>query len=342
MCESGLFMGGDMSFPHHNININVKIDAMSSQVKMGGITVSTFGDRETECERLFEEMGPFWHVYTDGTKMEDVFCQNEDLNMAMVALAVEEKLQTDVMLIAFEIMMNHVHLIMAGKREACMNFFIKYKQRLMRVFPPSLRYIDWSRFEASIIQIDSLKSLRNEIIYAHRNAFVANPGYTPCNYPWGSGWTYFNTMLTHLSVRSLNEFSVLKQREMVKCRDVSGLGSLGFMGSVPFIPSFCRIEIGERMFRDPRSYFYALTRNAETFSQIAMRLKDEIFLTDDEMYSVAVQYSQSMFSVAKLNMLPPGQKIELAKELRIRFKATHQQLRRILKIDMKVLMELFP
>ena len=297
---------------------------MSSQVKMGGITMSTFGDRETECERLFEEMGPFWHVYTDGTKMENVFCQDEDMKMAMVALAVEEKLQTEAMLVAFEIMHNHIHLIMAGRCEACLNFFKRYKQRLMRVFPPSIRYIDWTSFEVSIVQIDSLKSLRNVIIYAHRNAFVANPEFTPCNYPWGSGWAYFNTMLNHVSVRSLSEFGVLKQREMVKCRDVSSLGALGFIGSVPFIPSFCRIDIGERIFRDPRSYFYALTRNAETFSQIAMRLKDEIFLTDDDIYSVAIQYCQSMFSVAKLNMLPPGQKIELAKELRVRFKATQQ------------------
>lgn len=339
MWEGCLWIG---VHPFRHKNNNVKIDAMSSQEKMGGITVSAFGDREAECERFFEEMGPFWHVYTDGTKMENVFCQDEDMKMAMIALAVEEKLQTEVMLVAFEIMQNHVHLIMAGNRDGCLNFFKKYKQRLMRMFPPSLRYIDWTRFESSIIQIDSLKSLRNEIIYAHRNAFVANPEFTPCNYPWGSGWAYFNTMLSHLSVTPLSEFGVLKQREMVKCRDVSHLGSIKFMGSVPFIPSFCRIDIGERMFRDPRCYFYALTRNAETLSQIAMRMKDEIFLTDDEMYSVAVQYSQSMFSVAKLNLLPPGQKIELAKELRLRFKATQQQLRRILRLDMKVISELFP
>lgn len=315
---------------------------MSSQEKMGGITVSDFGNREAVCERLFEEMGPFWHVYTDGTKMENVFCQDQDMNMAMVALAVEEKLQTEAMLVAFEIMHNHVHLIMAGRCETCLNFFKRYKQRLMRAFPPSCKYVDWSRFEASIVQIDSLKSLRNEIVYAHRNAFVASKEYTPCNYPWGSGWAYFNTMLSHLSVTPLGELGILRQREMVKCRDVSSLGTLEFIGNVPFVPSFCRIDIGERMFRDPRSYFYALTRNAETFSQIAMRLKDEIFLTDDEMYSVAVQYSQSMFSISKLNMLPPGQKIELAKELRVRFKATQQQLRRILRLDMKVLTELFP
>ncbi len=315
---------------------------MSSQVKKGGVTVSTFGDREAECERVFEEMGPFWHVCTDGTKMQNVFCQDDDKNMAMIALAVEEKLQKEVMLIAFEIMMNHVHLIMAGKHEACQNFFKKYKQRLMRAFPPSIRCVDWSRFEASIIQIDSLKALRNEIIYTHRNAFVANPEYTPCNYPWGSGLVYFNTMLSNLSITTLSDFGVLKQREMVKCRDVSDLGTLEFVGCVPFIPSFCRIDIGERVFRDPRSYFYALTRNAETFSQIAMKLKDEVFLTDNEMYAVAIQYSQSMFSIAKLNILSPEQKIDLAKELRFRFKATQQQLRRILNLDMKVISELFP
>lgn len=304
--------------------------------------MATFGNREEDCERLFEEFGPFWHVYTDGTRMENVFCQEEDKKMAMGALAVEGKLQKDVMLIAFEIMMNHVHLIMAGKHEDCLSFFTNYRQRLMRAFPPSVRYVDWSRFEASIVPIDSLKSLRNEIIYVHRNAFVVNPDYTPCSYPWGSGWAYFNTMRRHLSIRLLSEFSVLKQREIVRCRDVTDLGSLEFIGTVPYIPSFCRVDIGESMFRNPRSYFYSLTRNAETFSQIALRLKDEIFLTDEEMYAVAVQYSQSMFSMAQLNLLQLEQKIKLAGELRTRYKATHHQLRRILRLDMKVILELFP
>ena len=51
------------------------------------------------------------------------------------------------------------------------------------------------------------------------------------------------------------------------------------------------------MFRDARSYFNSLTRNAEAFSQIASRLKDSIFLTDEELYSVICSHINKEYSV---------------------------------------------
>lgn len=108
------------------------------------------------------------------------------------------------------------------------------------------------------------------------------------------------------------------------------------------IPSFCRIDIGERMFRDARSYFNSLTRNAEAFSQIAERLKDTVFLTDDEMYAAAVRYAEQNYSNRQLASLSPDQKIRLAKELHFRYNASNQQLRRLLRLDIGLLNELFP
>jgi hypothetical protein len=96
------------------------------------------------------------------------------------------------------------------------------------------------------------------------------------------------------------------------------------------------------MFTDARQYFYGLTRNAETFSQIAERLKDKIFLTDDEMYQAAVQQCETEFQTRQLATLAPEQKIALAKTLHFKYKASNQQLRRLLKLDMVILLELFP
>lgn len=39
--------------------------------------------------------------------------------------------------------------------------------------------VDWKKFEAQILRIETLKDLRNEIIYVNRNAYVANRNYTP-------------------------------------------------------------------------------------------------------------------------------------------------------------------
>ena len=90
----------------------------------------TFAEKERECERLFEKSGPFWHLYTDGRVMEDFLCTEEDFKIAMTALAVTTVLFTKVRIITFELMSNHIHMILNGEAEGCMELFERFKTRL--------------------------------------------------------------------------------------------------------------------------------------------------------------------------------------------------------------------
>ena len=305
------------------------------------IVMMRFADIERECERVFKVNGPFWHVYTDGSVMADIFCSEEDFREGLVALAVCAVLFGEAELVTFELMNNHVHLIMRGSMVACLEFFEKFKARLKRWAQRQSRPIDWSRFEAQIIAIDSLKSLRNEILYAHRNAYVANRAYTPFSYPWGGGWAYFNPIVERLSVVGLSDVGARRMRELTHCRDVHELASLKFYGDVPYIPSFCRMDIGQGVFQDARSYFYGLSRNVEAFSQIASRLKDRVVLTDDEMFAVAARLAMEGYA-SKVRMLTAEQKIQLARKLHYDYNASNVQLRRVLGLELPVLEEMFP
>ncbi len=96
------------------------------------------------------------------------------------------------------------------------------------------------------------------------------------------------------------------------------------------------------MFRDARSYFNSLTRNAEAFSQIASRLKDSIFLTDEELYSVICSHINKEYSVKSPAQLSAQQKIDPARYMHFNYNASNQQLRRMLRMELSVLEELFP
>lgn len=193
-----------------------------------------------------------------------------------------------------------------------------------------------------IMPIESLPALRNEIIYTNRNAFVANPAYTPDSYPWGGGCAYFCPWLKHLITSPFEGLPILTQRALLHTRDISPFADLRVIDSMPFIPSFCDISLGESMFRDARSYFNSLTRNAEAFSQIASRLKDTIFLTDEELYSVICSYISKEYSVKTPVQLSAQQKIDTARQMHFNYNATNQQLRRMLRMDLSILDELFP
>jgi len=193
-----------------------------------------------------------------------------------------------------------------------------------------------------ILPIESLQALRNEIIYANRNAFVANPAYTPDSYPWGGGCVYFSPWLKHLNTSPFGGLPILTQRALLHTRDISPYADLRVISLMPFIPSFCDISLGESMFRDARSYFNSLTRNAEAFSQIASRLKDSIFLTDDELYSVICSHISKEYSVKSPSQLSSRQKIDTARHMHFGYNASNQQLRRMLRMDLAILEEMFP
>lgn len=301
----------------------------------------TFLEKEGMCKETFAQHGQFWHLCTDGTKMADIFCTEGDFKQGMIALAVSIVLFAKVDLLTFELMNNHVHLILCGKKEGCMEFFTIFKGKLKRLFRGRDRVVDWNCFDTQIIEIKDLKALRNEILYVHRNAYVVNSNYTPFSYPWGGGWAYFSPVIYQLPVKSVSEIGCNKARELTHYRNVSEIARLKFVGDIPFIPSFCRVDVGQDMFRDARSYFHSITREVEAFSQIASRLKDQVFLTNEEMFRVAANYAQECFS-RKLTMLTPGQKIELARKLHYDYNASNDILRRVLKLEVSVLNELFP
>ncbi len=302
----------------------------------------SFSEKEKICERIFIANGPYWHIYTDGTKMQNIFCCEDDFKTAMWILAASMHIFKEVRVITFELMGNHLHLILGGQRDDCIKAFDLFAARLRQAFPKRQRAIDWSKFKMDILPIESLQALRNEIIYVNRNAFVANPEYTPDSYPWGGGCAYFNPWLKHVKTSPLGNMKVNDQRRLLHTRDVAPFSELLEVSGIPFIPSFCDIRLGESIFRDARSYFNSLTRNAEAFSQIASRLKDTIFLTDEELYSVICSYINKEYSIKTPSQLSAQQKIDTARHMHFGYNASNQQLRRMLRLELSILEELFP
>ena len=335
--------GEKVDFPDGARQLISKTDLHISIKMKTELRTLTFSEKESICEREFEMSGPFWHLFTDGRNAQNIFQVEKDLELGTMLFSVSCCKNPDVRIITFEIMNNHLHIIAAGQRTNCLALFGDYKKRLMRVLPKREHFIEWSVFRADIIPIETLKALRNEIIYVNRNAYVANPRYTPSNYPWGGGYAYFCPLIKNLRTTDFNEMSYDQKRRVAHCRDISQLDRLKFIENMGvLVTSFCDIALGERMFPDARSYFNSLTRNAESFSLIAERLKDSVFLTDDELYHAAVKYVEKNFGIKSLTGISPEQKVQLATELHFRYRATNQQIRRITRLDLQIINEIFP
>ena len=154
---------------------------------MSDIKILTFFEKERICEERFRMAG-----------------------LSILAASVQ-MVKQDIRLVTFALMKNHIHLILCGHREKCLQLFDIFKDKMRRIFRKTIRGIDWKRFNAKILSIDSLKALRNEIIYVHRNPFVANPDQTPYGYPWSGGCAYFNPLIYDIGADDIRSFSFDKQ-----------------------------------------------------------------------------------------------------------------------------------
>ncbi len=305
--------------------------------------VNDFAKREGECESFFLEEGPFWHLCTPGDGQEMIFKIAEDFKFGITSMAMSlveaGSAGWDVKLYAFALMSNHVHVMVSGLQEGCMEFFRMWKIRLKRYFAGK---VDLSLFECSLIPVENLNSLRYEIAYIHRNGFVNNLRENPFSYEWSTGRYYFNPVVNCIPSVKVSELSYRGRQRMFKSRVSYEFDDLAVISDYVSPLCFCEIEKGEFLFRDAHKYFYLISRSVELYGLIAKTFGDSVFLNDEEMYGAISKKAKELFKVDSLKQLSQAAKIEMARVMHIEYKASNGQIQRMLNLARNIVDELFP
>ena len=296
--------------------------------------------QEQSCELNFVNGGPFWHICTDGQSME-IICETiEDYKFAVTVIAIAAAL-TGVRILTFQVMSNHIHVIVEGLETMCRDFFSEIKRRLRRYRNSDGRFASFEKFEASFIPIGNLRSVRYELAYTNRNGYLSNPAFTPFSYPWGGGYLYFNPQAYTTDARPWGDLTRDEKLKLCKSR-VPDLPDGYMIKDGLILPqSFCAIKYGESLFRDAHQYFSIVSKNYEAYSEIAKRLGDTVFLTDDEMFAALSLLAKKKYGDGRVTLLPNNSKIELAKALRSDYNASQGQIQRMLRLDRGIVSELF-
>jgi REP element-mobilizing transposase RayT len=301
----------------------------------------TFYDKERLAEFLFNNSGPFWHMYTPGNLTSVLLIDKEDFKFAMNLVAQAAAKVPEVRLYTFEVMNNHFHFIMSGAEEKCLALFELLKDKLARYLRTKGRSIDLSRFICSLIRIHDLRTLRNEILYTNRNGYVARHDCTPFSYPWGAGAAIFNPIAELIPKKEYSKLTIREKREICKSKEIDLPGDLMVYDGVILPSSYCAIKETEQFFRNPHHYFSMLSKNWEAYSEIAKRLGDTVIVTDEEMYGAIAAISLKEYGIKNPSHLNPSQKIELAKKMKRDYNASNKQIRSILKLDISIVEDLF-
>lgn len=286
------------------------------------------------CKATFQNAGPFWFASSPGKDTPLMFASYEDFTFVMNVIAQIAYLYPNVRIIAFEVMDNHFHFVLQCESEKMIrDFFDAIKKRLQRLFP-QIR-----RIELDIRPIIDLNSIRNRIVYTHRNGYVVNPDCTPFSYRWGTGRYYFNDFPAS---DILGTMTVRQKRTLFKGRDPQLPEEWAIVEHHIDPRAYCAVKFGMALFRDAHHYMSLLTKNVEAYSELADELGDVGFLTDPEIFTQMQKIIRDKYGISSSKDLTKDQRLELARTMRYEYRSSNGQIRRTLGLTQYEVDSLFP
>ena len=291
-------------------------------------------------ENVFAQNAPYFHIFTTPPENHLLFVSEKDYKEATNMLALSSS-DCGGRTLAYAIMSNHIHNILAADRNRCMVFIERLKKRLGGFLKRAGKKVPSIEFH--IIEITDLKQLLNEIAYVIRNPYAARSDISPFGYPWCSGYLYFNNLLTLFpSGIPAGEIPILIRRAIKHERDQEINPSLKIHDNMITPQSFVDYPLVMALFENARQFIWWVTRNVEAHTATAARLGEKGFLTDEEVYMIALHCCKKEYGVDTVKLLTQQQKTSLVRTLKYEYGASGKQLSRCTGIPLALINEMFP
>lgn len=297
--------------------------------------------KEEECELLFRRNGSLFNANTPENHPL-VFSTEEDFKAGMSILAVCANVFPNIKIYAFQLMSNHIHLIIGslhtrqsdGPEHQVQEFFNYYVDRLEKYFDRSR---DFNNFKLKLFPIHQLSYLRNAIVYVNRNGFVVNNEVTPFTYPWGSSSYFFQPLAIRYSQLAGKAIGIIALRKLMHTRTCDKYKDLKIIDGFVSPLEFCDVSTAEGFFRDAKQYFYLISRKVEAYSDVAKSIGEAIFYNYYDLYTAALRMAKEQYATNDLRTLPSAAKIEMSRRLHFDYNASAKQLQRLLSVDADIL-----
>ena len=271
----------------------------------------------------------YYLVSTDHLSKRLWFRDDEDFKVGMNYIAILA-VTSNVRILAFILMSNHVHFVLEGTEEDVQAFITEFKRRYSKYYQRKYGVREFLRengVDITPVWLDG-ESLERAIAYVQMNCVAANICAHPSQYRWGTGSLFFNadrskgTPLCSLSRRT--QIRTLKSNSPLP-RSFS-LTEAGYIDPA----SYVECSFVEQLFHTPNRYNFKLQNS----SKAKIRLQEGAMpaFRDQSILTATPDLIRSLFRKNSFQELSREEKGELLKQLRFRFSADVAQLSRILEI----------
>lgn len=275
-------------------------------------------------------MRNFFLISTDHLEDSLWFKDNDDFKVGMNMVAVQASL-SDIFILAFILMSNHVHFIVYGTKEEAKEFIKRYKARYSQYYCRKWGVKEFLRLNYADVKLvpDTPDTLERAIAYVLMNCVAAKICSYPTQYPWGCGRCFFNAD----SIRNCRRVKDFSKRALAKLlhSDVNGLPGEWIISDSGYVlpESYIQVDQVERLFRTPNRLDYFLRTSSKAKKVLEMSEEAMPSFKDQIILSAVPDLCQSLFQKYGFNDLNESERTEVLRQLKYRFSASPNQLSRV-------------
>ena len=274
----------------------------------------------------------FYHVCTEGLEANVIMIDEEDFRVARNYLALAAW-RCGVCVVAFCIMSNHFHILVACKDR---NEAVGYIRLLKQLYSTYLRNkYGMNKIlkgcNESICLISDIAYLRNCIAYILRNPLAAKVCSKIEDYPWSSYVAYFNSSPQQHQY-DIGRLIGRRKRKILKTKmDMTGCGYKLDEGGNISLRSFVRYDVVEKAFKYSGKYFlYQIGCCNDARYEYEFVTKPNLTANDQELLAAAQLCAEKHYRGRKLSDLTIGERCAMLKNLFYNNRSTIPQLARVL------------
>ena len=271
-------------------------------------------------------------IYFITTKhLEDAlwFREEDDFRVAMNYVAIEVARRPEVVVLAFILMSNHVHLVLKGREEDVTAFIYSFKQRYSIYYRHKYGVNELLR--RNDIQFEPIfyadEAVERVIAYTLMNPVAANICAFCNQYSWGTGNLYFNStkpsgkLVAGLSARECERLFHTSFADVPKGWLI---GPEGYILPCNYVD----VEAVEKIFRTPKRFGYFLRSSSKAQKRLEADENLPAF-RDQTILAALPDLCRSLFQKDSFGELSAKDKVEFARQIKFRFSADAHQIARV-------------
>lgn len=281
---------------------------------------------------LFVMMG-LYLLSTDHLEKELWFREEEDFKAAMNYIAIQAACHPEIVVFAFILMSNHIHLILKGTPEGGKEFMNGLKQRYSKYIRYKYGIVEFLRRNAVDVKYIPYENEAPEkaIAYVQMNCVAANICLYPGQYPWGTGNIFFNrTVSKGTRIGEMSERARFRLFH-TGCKTLPEDWLINDDGYI--LPqSYVDVKAVETVFRTPKRMIFFQQTSSKARKRLESVHENLPAFRDQSILLILPDLCRSLFQKECLEDLSAGELLEMARQLRFRFSANVHQVARVCRL----------